>query len=395
MTTKQSDLPRVLRPSAEAAHSRIGVCLLSDTVGITAGTERQVALTAKWLDKTKFDVHVCCFEASPQLSEIGEHCQTAVFPLQVLHSWQGLREIDRFRNYVRRNHIRIVHAYMNKSAIFAVLSALFSDVIVVTSRLNRGYWYTPKSRTMFRMLNLGTTHIMANSEDAKQIAVEEERLPPGKVAVVYQGVDMGMFRRGLGDPAVCESMGIPHDWPVVGIVANLRPVKDLPLFLRAASIVAHELPRVGFLVIGGGELLGELQGLAAELGLQDRVFFTRGQGRVVDYLARMSIGCLSSQSEGFSNAIMEYMAAGLPVVATDVGGNREAIVDGETGYLVRERSPEAFAKPMLHLLKHEDERHRMGQNGFQRCLERFELSKTIKDLEDFYGSLLGNAPAGG
>lgn len=110
---------------------------------------------------------------------------------------------------------------------------------------------------------------------------------------------------------------------------------------------------------------------------------------MIDYLARMSVLCLPSESEGFSNAIREYMAVGLPVVATDVGGNREAVVGGETGFLVRERTPEAFARPLIELLDSEDLRRRMGANGRARCLSTFEMGKTTHDPEDYYAALVG------
>jgi glycosyltransferase involved in cell wall biosynthesis len=370
-----------------ATGNRIRVCLLCDTVGHDAGTERQVVETAKRLDKNKFEIHVCCLEASPQLKELEGHCHTAIFPAVSVNSCNGILQAARFRRYLDHHHIQIVHAYMNKTAMFAILASLACARIVVTSRLNIGYWYTPASRTVFRILNLRTTGVMANSQEAKRIAVETEHLDPGKVAIVYQGVDMTIFNRGLGDASAGERLGIPRSSRVVGIVANLRPVKDIPLFLRAAGIVAQEFDDVAFLVAGRGEQFQELYQLVFELGLQNRVFFTRGEGKIMDYLARMCIGCLTSLSEGFSNAVMEYMAAGLPVVATDVGGNRDAIVEGKTGYLVRERTPEAFAKPLIHLLRNEDLRIQMGHGGFQRCTEYFEVSKTIGQLERFYCSL--------
>ena len=374
-----------------AAGNRIRVCLLCDTVGNDAGTERQVVETAKRLDQNKFEVHVCCLETSPQLSGLKGYCRTAVFPTASVNSWSGIRQAARFRRYLHRHHIQIVHAYMNKTAMFAVLTSLGSARIVVTSRLNIGYWYTPALRTVFRLLNLRTNAVMANSQEAKRVAIETERLDPDKVAVVYQGLDMTVFNLGLGDASVSERLGIPRSSRVIGIVANLRPVKDIPLFLRAARIVAQEFDDVVFLVAGHGEQYQELCQLVGELGLHDRVFFTRGEGKIMDYLSRMCVGCLSSFSEGFSNAVMEYMAAGLPVVATDVGGNRDAIVDGQTGYLVGERTPEAFAKPLVHLLGNEDLRFQMGRAGFQRCTECFEVSKTIRQLEQFYDSLTTSA----
>jgi glycosyltransferase involved in cell wall biosynthesis len=168
------------------------------------------------------------------------------------------------------------------------------------------------------------------------------------------------------------------------MVANLRPVKDVPLFLRAAVLVSKQFNDSFFLIAGSGRQMGELRGLAASLGLKDRVIFTEGRGRVIDYLSRMSIGCMTSLSEGFSNAILEYMAVGLPVVATDVGGNRESIVDGETGYLVRDRTPEAVAKPIIMLLGDDALRRDTGLKALARCATHFELGRTILDLENYY-----------
>lgn len=370
---------------------KIAVALLSDTVGLDAGTERQVVETAKRLDKDCFDVHVVCLEDSPQLRSLPAPCHTAVFPTRSVNSRQGLRQVMAFRKYADAHGIQIAHGYMNKTSLFAVLSSLGTNRIAITSRLNTGYWYTPSLRTMFRMMNRRSDGIMANSLEAKRIAVETEGLDPDRVKVVYQGVDMTKFSRGLGDVAAAERLGIARNARVVGITANLRPVKDHALFLRAAKIVADEVPDVAFLLVGRGELYDELRGLAAQLGIGDRVFFTLGEGNVMDYLARMSVGCLTSFSEGFSNAIMEYMAAGMPVVAIDVGGNRDAIIDGETGFLVPERSPEAFAKPIIRLLRDESLRLKVGGAGFERCTENFEVQKTIGQLEAYYESLLAKS----
>jgi len=372
----------------EASGNRIRVCLLSDTVGLDAGTERQVVETARRLDHDRFDVHVCCLEDSPQLQSLRGICHIAVFATFSANSWSGVAQAMRFRRYLREHRVEIVHAYMNKTAAFAVMSCIGSSRIVITSRLNTGYWYTPHLRRMFRMLNLRTDSIMANSQEAKRIAVETEGLKPNDVVVVYQGVDMSKFSVGLGDPSACERLGVPRGACVVGIVANLRPVKDHKLFLRAAQLVARELGNVAFLLAGRGELYVELRQFAAELGIGERVFFTQGEGNVMDWLAGMSVGCLTSFSEGFSNAIMEYMAAGLPVVAIDVGGNRDAIVHGETGILVADRTPEAFAKPLIELLRNERLRAQMGTQGFRRCQELFEVGKTIGQLEQLYESLM-------
>jgi glycosyltransferase involved in cell wall biosynthesis len=371
--------------------SRISVCLLCDTVGLDAGTERLVVEIARRLDSAQFDVHVCCLEDSRQLRSLEGVCRTAVFPLVSVHSPRGIRQLASLRSYLDRHNIQIVHGFTTKTNILAVLSSIASRRIVITSRLNTGYWYTPIWKLVFRILNRGTTRVLTNSEAGRSIVAKAERLDPQRIDVVYQGVNAERFQPGVGDAAAGNRLGIPESATVIGIVANLRPVKDLPLFLRAAKIVSERCPQAAFLVVGHGEQLGELQALAEELGIHDRVFFTRGEGRVIDYLARMSVACLSSESEGFSNAILEYMACGLPVVATDVGGNRELVVDGETGFVVRDRTPEAFARPLVELLENEKLRQRMSASGLARCLSNFETSKTIRDLENYYSGLIRRA----
>jgi hypothetical protein len=158
---------------------RIPVALLVDTVAHNAGCERQVAETAAHLDPAKFDVHVCCLEPSPRLSALESCCRTAVFPIERVNSASGLRQVWRLRGYLARHDIRIVHAYMNKIAIAGVLAACRPrGPVVITSRLNTGYWYTPRLVRLFRLLNRFTTRVVANSERAKQIAVATPMTTP-------------------------------------------------------------------------------------------------------------------------------------------------------------------------------------------------------------------------
>jgi glycosyltransferase involved in cell wall biosynthesis len=349
-----------------------------------------VTETAERLDRSRFDVYVCCLEDSPRFKALADRCHIGLFPVTSLYTLNGLRQIWRFRRYLARNDIRIVHTYMEKAAIFGVLAAAGQrHCRIITSRLNIGYWYTPFYRRFFGILNRLTTRILANSEGVKQVTEQEEHVNPAKIDVIYQGVDTLRNSPGPGDPGIAKTLGIPTGAEVVGLIANLRPVKDVELFLRAARHVSDVFPNVVFLVIGNGPMRQELGQLASQLGISDKVIFSDSRVTVPNALRLMSIGCLSSKSEGFSNAILEYMAAGLPVVATDVGGNREAILDGQTGYLVRERKPEAFAQAIIDLLRSPDLRASMGQQGMKRCRDMFDVGNTIRRLEDYYTSLIG------
>jgi glycosyltransferase involved in cell wall biosynthesis len=357
---------------------KIAVLLCTDSIGEDAGTERHVVEVIARLDRARFEPHLCCLQDTPRLAEMAGCCPTRVFPVTSVWRPNGLRQILALRRYIRQRQVDIVHTFATKASIVGVLAARGSGAKVVTSRRNMGYWYSTRLLHLFRYLNRHTTRVLANSQRVKRLAVETEGLAPEKVDVLYNGVDLERYAGGAA-PAQ----------PTVGIVANYRPVKDLGLFLRAARLVAAEVPEAVFLLAGQGPLRDDLGRLAGDLGISERVTFTDGRGEVPEFLRRMSVGCLSSESEGFSNAILEYMAAGLPVVATDVGGNAEAIEDGVTGCLVRERTPEAFARPVVELLRDPARREEMGRRALERCRERFEIGGAVRRLEDYYEALCG------
>ena len=371
--------------------------MLVDTVGIDAGTERLVAEIAKRINSNRFDVHLCCLFDSERFRQMSSYCRTKLFPAQSFHSLTGIQQIAAFRRYLRAEQIDIAHSFMLRTAILGVAAGHRSGCTsTVTTRMSMD-WYTPYTTRLFRYyLNPRTTRVMANSEAIKQVASRMETLDPARIDVMYQGVDTKRFTPYGENPSVhpsAASLGIPEGASVVGIVANYRPVKDLPLFLRAAKIVAENVPRAAFLLVGKGESLPELENLARELGIAKSVFFTNGEGDVRDHLASMSIACLSSVSEGFSNAILEYMASGLPVIATAVGGNGEAVLEGQNGYLVRERTPEAFAAPIIRLLQNEDLRREMAATSLRRVRELFSMDGFVTRLEQYYEHLVDPSAA--
>lgn len=368
---------------------RTPVLWIADSLAADAGTERQVVELSRWI-RQRFDLYIVTFEAlEPRLS--GDNITFQGFPLGAIWTPHGLRQLSRLAGFIRDKNVQLVHGFMPKSSLAAsIAGAMAGTPVILASRRNLGYHYTPRTMVLTRLLNRFVTRIVANSEAAKQAAVELEGIRADKIDVVYNGVDLDKFYPAGPVPEEPE-VQVP-DGRVVGVVANYRPVKNLEMFLRSAAIVARRFPDVHFLLVGTGTLEASLRSLAEELGISERVILTSGQGDVLPYLHRMSIGCLCSSSEGFSNSILEYMAVGLPVVATDVGGNAEAIQEGRTGFLVRDALPEAFAAPIIRLLEDEPLRRRMGRNGLDRCREEFELSQAARRLGQYYEWLLGRSP---
>jgi glycosyltransferase involved in cell wall biosynthesis len=175
----------------------------------------------------------------------------------------------------------------------------------------------------------------------------------------------------------------------VTIVANMRhEVKDYPMFLRMAQRVARSLPEVGFLLAGEGELQESLQRMATEFGIGAKTFFLGRCENIAQLLSVSDVCVLSSTAEGFSNSILEYMAAGRPVVATDVGGAREAIVEGETGYTVPAGNDRVMASMVMALLRDPAKAKLMGERGRRVVEEKFSERTLLKKTETLYDRLL-------
>jgi glycosyltransferase involved in cell wall biosynthesis len=364
-----------------------------DGLAEDAGTERQVLNLGRRL-RDRLDIHVVTFQASePAVAAAG--LRFTGFPMEAIWTPHGLWQLARIGRLIRSEKMQIVHGFMPKSSIAAAFSgAMAGAPVVITSRRSLGYHYTRGSLLLTRIANRVTTRVLANSQGARIAAAECEGLNLNQIDVLYNGVDTQKFYPP-GPVLEDTEIPVPASSRIVGIVANYRPVKNLGLFIRSAAIVARRFPDAWFLLVGTGTLESSLRALAAELGISECVIFTSGKGQVLPYLHRMAVGCLCSSSEGFSNSILEYMATGLPVVATDVGGNREAIEDGRTGYLVAEPTPEAFAGPVIRLLEDDVLRSRMGQAGLDRCRQKFEFGYAADQLAEYYDSLLGTPAASG
>jgi L-malate glycosyltransferase len=365
---------------------RIRILFFIDSLNNRGGTENQLIEIIRRLHRGRFEVFAACLEDGEPLRELDATIH--IFPIGGVFSFRALGQLWLIRRMIKRNRIDVVHTLMFKSTLLGVLGARWAGCkSIVTSRRNLGDWYTPFYLRVVRLLNRQTTRVLANSEAAKRSAIALEEISAARVDVLYNGVDVFRFE-GPGDPALLDMLGIPRDARIVGIVANYRPAKDLPLFLRAARLIAARHPSAVFLLVGRGPLREELGRVAREEGIGEKIFFSDGKGDVSDYLPLMQVACLSSATESFSNAILEYMAAGLPTVATDVGGNAEAIEHEVTGYLVPAGNAELMASSVLELLENHELRKAMGARASDRCRQRFAIDTCVQLHESYYERLL-------
>jgi len=229
--------------------------------------------------------------------------------------------------------------------------------------------------------------------DAVGRMLKSEGVPAAKIVTVYNGLDSARVRPSpdFTRESALEALGLPAAPPrrFVSIVANLRhAVKDHPTFLRAAARVRASIPDAAFVVAGEGELMESLRELAARLGVERDVFFIGRCERVADLLAVSDVCVLSSRAEGFSNAILEYMAAARPVVVTDVGGAREVVAEAETGHIVPAGDDEAMAARITELLREPVRARAMGERGRRVVEENFSCAAQLERTHALYDRLL-------
>jgi glycosyltransferase involved in cell wall biosynthesis len=316
------------------------------------------------------------------------------FPLNSFYDLNMARQLWRCARFMREQAVTIVQTFDFYTNVFGMMAATLARVPArVAARRETFGFRTEMQRRAERVAYRMAHAVVVNSEAVgRQLLIEG--VPARKLFTVYNGLDVeGVApRAGLTRAEMLAACGLPeraHARRLVSIVANLRhAVKDHPTFLRAARRVREAVPEAAFVLAGEGELTGEMRALADELGIGADVFFTGRCARVAELLAASEVCVLSSRAEGFSNSILEYMAAGRPVVATDVGGAREAIVEGETGYLVAAGDDAALAARVVELLMDAPRARAMGEAGRRRVEAEFSCEAQLERTLAVYERLL-------
>jgi glycosyltransferase involved in cell wall biosynthesis len=245
----------------------------------------------------------------------------------------------------------------------------------------------PKKRPIERLFGRWTDGVIAVAKGQIPFLVEDKGFAENRIRVIYNGIDPDQWQPGPRNPAVLAEFSIPPAAPVVGILAMLRPEKDHETFLGAAKIVHQNLPDAHFLIVGDGPERQRLETLARNLGLEAAVHFTGERVDISDLLTVFDVSVLCSVTiETFPMAFLEAMAMERPLVATDLGGLAEMIDDGENGFLVPMRDPQALAAAIVGVVTDRQTNRAMGQRSRQIVEERFTVGRMIRETEDYLDS---------
>jgi len=362
------------------------------------GSERQALdLTRRLLESGKYSIFLASLKPGGVLRAEIENLELGEIPSYPLNSFYGPNAVTQLRRFVvhlRKSRIDVLHTHDFYTNIFGMTAGLLAGVPVRIASRRETTGMRTTAQTRLQRMAYGLAHqIVANSESVRQKLIEEG-IKSKRITVIHSGLDpervaapVGLSREEmLSVIGVGQLTRVPKQF--VTIVANMRhEVKDYPMFLLAAQRVSKAIPEVGFLLAGEGELQGSLKELASTLDIAGKTFFLGRSKNIAELLSVSDVCVLSSKAEGFSNSILEYMAAGRPVVATDVGGAREVIVEDETGHIVPSGDDELMARRIISLLQGPARARVMGEQGRRVVEEKFSSQVLLQNTEALYERL--------
>ena len=350
------------------------------------GTERLVIEICRRLGPS-VDSTVCCLdkagEWAPQLTGAG----VPVFALERRPGFHPSLAL-RVARLIDRHEIDVVHCHHYSPFVYGalakVLTGLKRRVRLVFTEHGRLSNAPPsaKRRWVNPLLAMVPGQVCAVSADLKRHMVAEG-FPPDRIHVLYNGIDPGELPGEDERLRARTALGIPRDAYVVGAAGRLDPVKNLPALVDAHAAVAQHKPGARLVIIGSGPMQAELESQARARGIADAVHFTGYRADVRALMAACDSYVNCSTYEGVSLTILEAMAAGLPVVATRVGGNPEVVVDGETGVLVPIGSP-ALTEELIALAGNPLRRRALGGAGRQRVVRQFSIERMVEEYRQAY-----------
>lgn len=367
------------RPDSKAP---VGVVHVVQNLAI-GGLERVVLNLALHAHRDRFRPSIACLGPG---GPIADQARAAGVPVRTLSIAPGFRPatVLALSRLLHAEKAAVVHCHNAAPLVYGALAArlLRASVVYTAHGMKTSAARQPVVLDRFGLLD----EFVTVSDDARRIAIGSAGARPSRVRTILNGVDTRLYRRADADArtACRRELGIPEDAYVFGIVARLSAAKDHANLFRAFATLAASNTRIRLFVVGDGELKEDLARRVRELAMEGRIVLLGSRNDVSDLVGAFDCFVLSSYTEGLAMTLLEAMAAELPVVATNVGGNTEAVDDGVTGRIVPPRDAVRLADAMRWMAEHPADARAMGARGRERAAARFSIEAMVDAYEDAY-----------
>ncbi len=368
---------------SERAEVRRRRTVMQVTWSLVAGGAETYALTvASGLDASKYRSVMCGIDQGGALEP---EVRRRGVPYHIMNRRPGVdwRLMGRMFQLLRREKVDVIHTHHLNQLLYSVVAARLLGIRIVHTEHSVEMYKSRKLRWMLRLLSIFCHRVTAIGADGERVLREKVGIPAGKLEIVRAAVDLGRFN--VPRAAAREALGLkPADRAAV-IVARLFPEKNHRLLLAAFAEAAARVPDAKLLIVGDGVEQAAIEEVIAKLNLGGRVAMLGVRRDIPQILAGADVFVLSSDREGLPIAVLEAMAAGLPVIATSVGDLPLVVKDGQTGLLVPRRDVGELAKALVRLLGDAEPCERMGRGGRELVSEAYSLDQLVKRHSELYG----------
>ncbi len=348
------------------------------------GLEKILTTIVLNLSKEKFNISVWCLREggffADKLAKEGIDVKT-------LHISTSRNPLNIYKLYkLLKNHkFDIIHTHAYSAGTIGRISAFLAGIPVIISHNHSVYNYYNKYYHFVEwLLSFITDRVICISEVVNRFANKTQRINSRKLITIHNGIDevCGVVENRISE--LKKKIGIPINHSVIGTIAHLEEHKGIKYLLEAASLLLASRSNISFLLVGSGTLKRELKKLCVDLKIEKSIIFAGERSDVSEILFSIDIFVLPSLREGLGIAVLEAMACGKPVIATNVGGIPEVVKDGITGILVPPKDPEALYCAMNELLDDREKREKMGRIGERVCNENFRAKTMVEKIENLY-----------
>lgn len=349
------------------------------------GTEKALINYVTNADRNEFRHTVLCFGRLGELAPTVEASGIPVRLVRIRHRhifWS----LPRMALWMRRNQVDVVHTHMYWAALWGRLAARMAGIPVVVNTFHGPETWKKRWHVIVeRALDRWTSRHIAVAKDGLEIRLVRERVRPDHIVLIPNGVAIPERPR---DPDASLSaraqLGVAPGTPLIGSVGRLVVEKGYVHMLEALRLARLEVPELRWLSIGDGPLKHELEARADELGLTDAIIWAGQRNDVTDLLPAMDLWVMSSIQEGLPVALLEAMAAGCPIVSTDIGGVPDALTAGLEARLVPAADPCALAAAIVEMLRDSHKAHGMGDAARARAISQYSIKSVARRIEEIY-----------